>query len=89
MADNNDRDMSGALFTNDRKETDNHPDYTGRAVVNGVKVSVSAWSKVSAGGVEYFSLAFRPWVEKLPEKEAKLPEKEAPRATRPSKSLFD
>lgn len=40
----------GALFRNNRKTTDKHPDYTGQINVNGVDFWISAWSKQSAKG---------------------------------------
>ena len=53
-----DKNNNGALFKNDRKESDNHPDYKGDAIVEGVPVWISAWVKESKGGVKYMSLAF-------------------------------
>lgn len=53
--DNND---SGALFDNDRRTSDRHPNMRGSATVGGVEYWVSAWEKRSAGGKNYISLAF-------------------------------
>jgi hypothetical protein len=39
------KDQSGTLFKNDRKERDSQPDWTGKAIVNGVPVYVSGWNK--------------------------------------------
>lgn len=39
------KDQSGTLFTNSRKERDSQPDWTGKAIVNGVPVYVSGWNK--------------------------------------------
>ncbi|HEY1244176.1 MAG TPA: hypothetical protein VGF29_05025 [Hyphomicrobiaceae bacterium] len=51
----------GALFRNDKKERDAHPDYTGSAEVNGRKFWLSAWIRTSEKtGKKYMSLAFRP-----------------------------
>lgn len=58
MSNNEQRDDSGALFNNDRKAKDNHPDMTGTAMVNGVEYWVSGWIKESRGGQRYMSLAF-------------------------------
>jgi hypothetical protein len=54
--DNTDR---GALFKNDRKETDNHPDYTGQINVGGVDYWLSAWIKEGRSG-KFMSLSIKP-----------------------------
>ena len=48
--DNNNR---GVLFKNDKKETDNHPDYKGRIDVNGQEYWLSAWIKDRKDGGKY------------------------------------
>lgn len=52
------RNNSGALFKNDKKQTEKQPDYTGNAVVNGFPMRVSAWLKKSQKGTTFMSLAF-------------------------------
>jgi hypothetical protein len=37
----------GALFKNDRKETDNHPDYSGSVNVEGVEYFFNGWIKTA------------------------------------------
>lgn len=54
------RDNSGALFKNKDKKSDNHPDYRGPCMVNGVELEVSAWLKESGSGTKYMSLSFKP-----------------------------
>ena len=55
------KNNSGALFKNQRKETDKHPDYKGNAVINGVDMWVSAWIKTAQStGDKYMSLSFQP-----------------------------
>lgn len=49
----------GVLFENDRKETDNHPDYTGKLNVDGKEYWLSAWVKDGNKG-EFFSLSVKP-----------------------------
>jgi len=64
---------SGALFTNNRKQKDNHPDYNGnielnRELVNSLveqlaagnvspKLELAAWKKVSGKGTRYLSIS--------------------------------
>lgn len=50
------KDNSGSLFENDRKQSDRHPDMTGKVMVNGVEMYVSAWWK--QGRSQFLSLAF-------------------------------
>lgn len=52
------RDQSGSLFKNTRKEKDSHPDYQGKAIINGQPVYVSAWLKEGKNG-QFLSLAFK------------------------------
>ena len=58
-------DNNGALFKNNRKETDKHPDYTGNATIDGIEYWVSAWIKEPSGksGGKWMSLAFKPKVD--------------------------
>lgn len=57
------RDNSGALFKNDRKEKDTHPDYTGTCIVSGKQLRLSAWLRESQNGKKYFSIAFSDFVD--------------------------
>jgi uncharacterized protein (DUF736 family) len=52
------KDNSGSLFKNDKKESDRHPDYRGTCMVNGVEMAMSAWLKTSAKGTKWMSFSF-------------------------------
>ncbi len=52
------KDMTGILFVNDRKEKDTHPDWNGRGVVDGKPVWIKAWKKEGAKG-KFLSLSFQ------------------------------
>jgi len=52
------RDNSGSIFVNDRKEKDTHPDRTGTAMIDGVMYYVSGWLKQGNKG-PFLSLAFK------------------------------
>lgn len=67
----------GALFLNDRKKTDKHPDFTGKIDVNGTEFYISAWKKVSKSGTKFMSLSVNPVQEK----------ETAPQATEAAKQL--
>lgn len=54
----------GALFRNDRKQQDNHPDHTGSINVDGVEYWLSAWAKTSKSGQKFFSLSVKQKDEK-------------------------
>ena len=46
----------GALFKNGKKETDRHPDYTGRIDIDGKEYFLSAWIKEGKKG-KFMSLS--------------------------------
>jgi hypothetical protein len=52
------RDNSGSLFSNDRKEKDSHPDFKGTAMIDGIVYWVSGWTKHGQRG-DFTSLAFK------------------------------
>jgi uncharacterized protein (DUF736 family) len=56
----------GAIFKNDDKQQDNHPDYKGSLNVNGVDMWVSGWLKTSEKtGNKFMSLSVKPKEDKL------------------------
>ena len=54
--DNTDR---GAIFRNEKKESEKHPDMTGSLNVGGTEYYVSAWTKVSKKGQKFLSLSVK------------------------------
>ena len=55
------RDNSGAMFKNQRKEKDTHPNLTGTAMIDGVMYYVNGWTKESKkdGGDRWISMSFK------------------------------
>lgn len=49
----------GALFKNDKRERDNHPEYTGSINIEGQEYWLSAWVKDGQKG-KFLSLSVRP-----------------------------
>ena len=48
----------GAIWPNQKKETDNHPDFTGSVNVAGVEYWVSAWKRKADANPKAPSLSF-------------------------------
>lgn len=53
------KNMTGALFKNDKQGNDKRPDYRGTALIDGVKYTVSAWIKKSQAGAAYMSMGYQ------------------------------
>ena len=52
---------TGSLFKNDRKEAENHPDYKGTALIDGLgECWLDAWINTSSSGTKYMSLKIKP-----------------------------
>lgn len=51
------KENSGTMSANRNKLSDKHPDYKGKAQIDGVEYWVSAWVKKNEGGT-FLSLAF-------------------------------
>lgn len=52
------KDNSGALFANDKREKETQPNAKGSAMIDGVEYWVSAWTNTSSKGTKYQSLKF-------------------------------
>ena len=50
----------GALFKNDDKQSDKHPDYKGSINIDGVEYWLSSWIKTSKQGNKFMSLSVQP-----------------------------
>ena len=53
------KEMSGSLFKNEKREKESHPTMTGSALIDGVEYWVSGWTKEGNKG-KWISLAFKP-----------------------------
>ena len=51
------KEGSGSLFKNNKKTTDNHPDFTGSIMLNGKEHWFSAWVKESPKAGKFFSVS--------------------------------
>jgi hypothetical protein len=71
------KDNSGSIFKNDRKESANHPDAKGSCMIDGVEYWISSWNKKTQDGKDWRSLAFQ-------RKDRQEPRQEAPAYRKPS-----
>jgi hypothetical protein len=54
------RDLSGSLFKNDKREKETHPNLTGTVMIGGVEYWASGWTKIRPNGEKWISLSFKP-----------------------------
>ena len=54
------KDNTGSLWINDRKEKDTHPDRTGTLLIEGRSYFLNGWLKQSKDGKPYLSLSVKP-----------------------------
>ncbi len=47
---------TGSMFINERKETENQPDFKGKININGKMYYLSGWKKSKHNGEEYINL---------------------------------
>lgn len=73
------RNNSGSAFPNDRKESENHPDLTGKCMVDGKLYYISTWKKTTKDGRPWESHSFKA-VEEVAAR---------PSAPRPKPDVFD
>jgi uncharacterized protein (DUF736 family) len=58
---------TGAIFKNNKKQKETHPDYQGKVNVNGKEMQIALWLKESSNGLKYFSCSFsEPYVNEEP-----------------------
>jgi hypothetical protein len=53
------KDNTGSLFKNDRREKDTHANARGSALIDGVEYWVDAWTNEAKDGSKYQSLKFK------------------------------
>jgi len=53
------KDNSGSLFKNDKREKDTHPQAKGSALIDGVEYWMDAWTNEDRNGNKYQSLKFK------------------------------
>jgi uncharacterized protein (DUF736 family) len=53
------KDMTGSLFQNKEKKSENFPDYSGSIRIDGRDLWISGWRKTSSNGTQFLSLAFK------------------------------
>lgn len=71
----------GALFKNEQKKTENHPDYSGSINVEGQDCFIDAWIKTAESGRKFMSLSVKPKQKQAaPQSGYKKPSQDAAKA---------
>lgn len=79
------KENTGSIFKNDRKEKDTQPDGKGSALIGGVEYWVSSWTAQDKNGNPYRKLAFtakdaQPTQQRAPEPAYRKPSQDAAKA---------
>jgi uncharacterized protein (DUF736 family) len=82
MSEQYDNTNSGAIFKNDKKETDSHPEYKGSINVEGKDYWASVWVNTSKAGQQYMSIKVTP-------KDAQQAAPSSPQVTQVDNSLIN
>jgi hypothetical protein len=53
------KNLTGAIFVNDYKTEEKHPDSTGSALIDGVEYNISCWRREAKNGKKYLALSFK------------------------------
>ena len=61
-----DNTNGGAIFPNDKKQKDSHPDYRGNINVEGTEYWLKGWKKTSKTGMKFLSLSLTKKEEQAP-----------------------
>lgn len=72
------KDNSGSVFKNNRRERETQPNLTGSALIDGKEYWVNVWTKTKADGEKWMSLAFNP---KQPKEDTSKPSAGSPELT--------
>lgn len=72
------KDNSGSVFKNNRRERETQPNLTGSALIDGKEYWVNVWTKTKADGEKWVSLAFNP---KQPKEDTHKPSAGSPELT--------
>ena len=68
------KDMTGSLWPNKKREKDTHPNVTGSVLIDGKTYYLSGWTKQTNDGVKWISLSVKAAEEKKPESKAAVKE---------------
>lgn len=72
------KDNTGALFRNDKREKETHPHARGDAMIDGVRYEIGAWTKQDRNGNKFQSLSFK----RKDERQEQPPQRQEPKQAR-------
>lgn len=72
------KELTGRLFVNERKQQEKHPDYQGKAKIDGTNYYVSMWFAQTQGGTDCLNLRFKPVDEEQQQESKPVSERPVP-----------